>query len=62
MGIQIKNVHLLDSPENERTDIYITGDHISGIGKEPRGFSKDEVIDGSGRTAMPGLINCHTHA
>lgn len=62
MGILIRNVHLLESAEHERTDLYITGDHISGIGKEPRGFSLDEVIDGSGKTAMPGLINCHTHA
>ncbi len=62
MGILIRDVRLLDSAENERTDIYITGDHISGIGREPRGFSADEVIDGSGKTLMPGLINCHTHA
>ena len=62
MGIQIKNVHLINSPENERTDVFITGDHISGIGKEPQKFSRDEVIDGSHRTLMPGLINCHTHA
>lgn len=62
MGILIRNIHILDSPESERTDVYISGGHISGIGRAPRGFSVDETIDGSHRTLMPGLINCHTHA
>ena len=62
MGIMIRSVHLLGSPESERTDVYISGSRISGVGKEPRGFSADEVIDGSHKTLMPGLINCHTHA
>ena len=62
MGILIKNVHLLESPEAERTDVYVTAGRISGIGREPRGFSADEVIDGSHKTMMPGLINAHTHA
>ena len=58
----LKNVHLLQSPEEERTDVYINGNRISAIGREPRGFSADETIDCSGKTAMPGFINCHTHA
>ena len=62
MGILIRNVHLIDSPENERTNVYITGKRIAGIGKEPRGFSADKVINGSSKTLMPGLINCHGHA
>ena len=62
MGILIKNVHLLESPEAERTDVYVTAGRISGIGREPRGLSADEVIDGSHKTMMPGLMNAHTHA
>ncbi len=62
MGILIRNVHLLEAPENERTDVYITGDHISGIGREPYHFIPDEIVDGSSKTLMPGFINCHTHA
>ena len=62
MGIVLKNVHILDSPEKERTDVYITGSRISAIGKEPLRFSADEQIYCSHKTVMPGLVNCHTHA
>ncbi len=62
MGIVIKNVHILGQEREKRTDVYITGDHIASIGKEPASFLKDEEIDGSHKFLMPGLINCHTHA
>ncbi len=62
MGILLKNVHLYDRPETERTDVYISASRISSIGKEPQKFSMDEVVDCSHKTLLPGLINCHTHA
>ncbi|MBP3913612.1 MAG: amidohydrolase [Lachnospiraceae bacterium] len=61
MGIVIKNVHILGQEREKRTDVYITGDHIASIGKEPASFLKDEEIDGSHKFLMPGLINAHTH-
>lgn len=42
-------------------DIYIDGTDIAGIDAAPEGFSADELIDGSGMLAMPGLVNAHTH-
>ena len=62
MGILLKNVHILGSPEKERTSVYINGNRISSIGREPRSFSVDDVVDCSHKIMMPGLINCHTHA
>ena len=46
MGIMLKNVHLLQSPEEERTDVYINGNRISAIGREPRGFSAEMDLMG----------------
>ena len=61
MSILIKNVHVVGQAEEERTDILINGNKISSIGQKTPAPAADEVIDGSGKMAMPGLINCHTH-
>ena len=47
----------------ENAVVVIEGDRISAVGKTdatpiPTGA---EVIDVTGKTVMPGLINCHTH-
>ncbi len=49
----------------EDGEIAIAGDKIISAG--PRGsvpgeFKADRLLDGSGMVAMPGFINCHTHA
>ena len=46
-------------------EIAVAGDSILSIG--PRGsappeFHADRLVDGAGMVALPGLINCHTHA
>ncbi len=66
MSILLKNVHLLDRPEDERSDVKVDGGRIAAICAAGEGaadgWEADEVLDCSSKTLMPGLINCHTHA
>ncbi len=46
-------------------EIAIAGDRIISVGARgsaPEYFKDKRIIDGSGMVAMPGFINCHTHA
>lgn len=46
-------------------EIAIAGDRIISVGARgsaPEYFKAERVIDGSGMAAMPGFVNCHTHA
>jgi 5-methylthioadenosine/S-adenosylhomocysteine deaminase len=45
--------------------IAIAGDRIAAAasaGSLPEGFKADREIDGAGMVALPGFVNCHTHA
>ena len=65
MGILISDtLALLPSGDGHAAghhDIYVEGTDIVGIDEQPEGFVADEVIDGSRRLTIPGLINAHTH-
>ncbi len=55
----IKDVSLLHSGQLLKgRDILIEGERIAKIGRDLKG---EEVIDGRGKLAIPGLINAHTH-
>ena len=59
MGIVIRGGRLID-PANQRdeiSDIYIGDGRIAAIGKKPKGFSEDEIIDAKGLIVTPGLID-----
>lgn len=59
MGIVIRGGHLID-PANQRDetiDIFIDDGRIAAIGKKPKGFSEDEIIDAKGLIVTPGLID-----
>jgi len=43
--------------------IAIKNDKISYVGKKSKAprVRAEKIIDGRGKVAMPGLVNCHTH-
>lgn len=43
-------------------DLVIRDGQIAHVGSAPADLRADEVIDGSGRVAMPGLFNAHCHS
>jgi len=58
MSVLIKNVIL----DGKKRDIFIEGNKVKKIGKNLNLKAKQK-IDGKGeKAALPGLINCHTHA
>jgi imidazolonepropionase-like amidohydrolase len=66
MRTLIKNVLLIDGCGNQfpnsRIDIIDKAIADFGPTKDvPREAQYDVVIDGAGKTAIPGLINCHVH-
>ena len=62
MSILIKNVRIITSGSDAYcANIYIENDKIAYIG-DRCDFKADNVINGGGRVAMPGLVNCHTHS
>lgn len=42
-------------------DVLIDGNRIAKIGRDLSAESSEEVIDGHGKLAIPGLVNAHTH-
>jgi imidazolonepropionase-like amidohydrolase len=59
-----RNVQLLD-PAKDRLiggcEVLVDGDVIREVSARPLQTAGATVIDGGGRTLMPGLIDCHVH-
>jgi len=59
----IRDVGVLQSGQLLKgRDILIRGDKIVEIGRDLKDEDEGEIIDGQGKLAAPGLVNCHTHA
>ena len=59
-----RNVQLLD-PARDRLlgghEVLVEGERIREVSDRPLQARGAMVIDGGGRTLMPGLIDCHVH-
>lgn len=65
MKTKITNVRLITAVGEEvleNSEILFDETGILGIGPQVDGYHEpDRIIDGSGLTVMPGLIDCHVH-
>jgi imidazolonepropionase-like amidohydrolase len=60
----ITNVHVFDGVNEERIEnanVLIEGNLIAAVSTDPIDADGATVIDGGGRTLMPGLIDAHWH-
>ena len=62
-GYLIKDVHVIvgDGSELFRQNVLIRGGVIQRVSGEPIEDHAAAVIDGAGKSLMPGLIDCHVH-
>ena len=58
------NVNVFDGVNEkliENANVVVTGNKISAVSTEPLAVAGGHVIDGGGRTLIPGLIDAHWH-
>jgi imidazolonepropionase-like amidohydrolase len=64
-SVLFKNVRIFDGKNNKLSDpmnMLITGNKINKISPSPILVSKNtQIIEGNGRTLMPGMIDTHVH-
>ncbi len=61
-GFIVKSVRLFDGERvRNRADLAVEGGLIRAVGPDLSGFGRLAVIDGSGSTLLPGLIDAHVH-
>jgi imidazolonepropionase-like amidohydrolase len=63
--ILFTNVHVFDGVSEERIEnanVVVTGSLITAVSEEPLAVANGRIIDGGGRTLMPGLIDMHWHS
>jgi imidazolonepropionase-like amidohydrolase len=64
-GLLFTNVRIIDGLEAEAFagEVLVAGEHIEAVARAPERLPRGdaEVIDGGGRTLMPGLVEAHAH-
>ncbi|NJN05393.1 MAG: amidohydrolase family protein, partial [Rhodobacteraceae bacterium] len=58
------NVNVFDGVNEkliQNANVVVTGNKITAVSTEPLAVAGGRVIDGGGRTLMPGLIDSHWH-
>ena len=62
--ILFTNVHVFDGVSEERIEnanVLVLDNLIAEVSTEPLAVANGRIIDGDGRTLMPGLIDAHVH-
>ena len=63
MGILIKDIlAVLPGGVSRKCTLYIDGERIHSMDREPENFRADRIIDGDRKLMIPGLVNAHAHA
>ena len=60
--ILFTNVHVFDDKRLMNANVLVSGNRIAAVSAEPLAAANARVIDGKGRTLMPGLIDMHWHS
>src|SRR5437588_9050709 len=61
-SLVFRSVRLFDGLDmHDGVDVSVTEGRVEDIGSRLHAGDGTEVIDGEGRTLMPGLIDAHTH-
>lgn len=58
------NVHVFDGVNEERIEnanVLVVDNLIAEVSTEPLAVANEQIVDGGGRTLMPGLIDAHVH-
>src|SRR4051812_305180 len=61
-SLLIRNVRVFDGERViPKTSVLVTNGKVARIGPSISGPSSVPVVDGTGKTLLPGLIDSHTH-